>query len=125
MSSYAKYNSLGGDKKPKFQEDSSVCQTIKTMDQKNKMINSNALCIVDVYADWCGPCKQVAPLFQDLAKKYGRNGLCAFARENVDDKLTEGIRGIPVFFFYKNGVLVDSVTGADINAIENKVVQLL
>jgi thioredoxin len=58
-------------------------------------------CIIDFYADWCRPCREVAPILEELAKKY--NGKIIFYKVNVDKERelarALGIQSIPTFFF--------------------------
>lgn len=75
---------------------------------------TNPLLVVDCYADWCAPCRMIAPLIQDLAAEY--SGRVAFAKVDVDHSpqisSQHGIRSIPTLLFFKNGKLVDQVVGA-------------
>lgn len=61
--------------------------------------------ILDVYASWCGPCKQIAPLFEELEKEYGST--YTFAKLNVDEareiSITLSVTSIPTFIFFKDG----------------------
>ena len=62
--------------------------------------------IVDVWADWCGPCRNVAPKFEELAKKYSNNPYMIFLKDNIDNPGTyhrEFCESIPTFFIYTNG----------------------
>ena len=50
--------------------------TISSLEEKRKFIQGNTICVVDVYGDWCGPCKSIAPKYADMFKKYAKPGLC-------------------------------------------------
>ena len=71
-------------------------------------------CIIDFYADWCAPCKTIAPILEDLAKEY--DGKVIIGKmdvdENVDTPTEFGIRNIPTILFFKDGQLVDKQVGA-------------
>jgi thioredoxin 1 len=77
-------------------------------------VKDNPLLIVDCYADWCGPCKAVAPIIESLAEEYA--GKVAFAKVDVDNSpqssMQYGIRAIPTLLFFKNGKLADQQVGA-------------
>ena len=96
---------------------------IQTLEEKNQLIRSKKVCIVDVYASWCGPCQITAPLFQKLAMKY-KDHFCTFAKENVELRLSPNVTVIPTFQFYLNGNFHSIITGADMNMIENKIIEL-
>lgn len=69
--------------------------------------------LVDFYAPWCGPCKMLAPLLEQLASEF--NGKIKFAKLNVDDA-TEmasryGITGVPTLMLFRNGQEIDTVVG--------------
>ena len=71
------------------------------------------LLMVDFWAEWCGPCKAIAPLLEDLAKEAG--GRVTLAKVNVDENHglagRYGIRSIPTILFVKAGKVVDQVIG--------------
>ena len=69
--------------------------------------------IVDFWADWCGPCKMIAPLLDEIARE--KAGSVKVAKVNVDENqslsLKYNIRAIPALLLFKNGQLRDQVTG--------------
>jgi thioredoxin 1 len=69
--------------------------------------------VVDFWAPWCGPCKAIAPLIDDLTKVYGEQ--VKFTKCNVDDSPVTpgkfGIKAIPTLIFFKEGNVVDQITG--------------
>ena len=79
----------------------------------NQEIINNDLLLVDFWAEWCGPCKSMHPIFTRMAKKYKS---VRFARVNVDnaqDIATKyGIQSIPTFIMFKKGEIVNTMIGA-------------
>ena len=87
-----------------------------TLDESNfdREINqSDKPVIVDFWAEWCGPCKMIAPLLDEIAKEKGES--VKVAKVNVDENQSLSfkfnIRAIPSLLFFKNGQLRDQVTG--------------
>ena len=89
---------------------------------------SNIPVMVDFYADWCGPCKMMAPLVAQLSEEY--DGKCKIAKCNVTDYPEPAseykIMSIPAFLFFKEGKVVDSVVGAvSKNELADRIKQVL
>jgi thioredoxin 1 len=78
------------------------------------VIKSGAPVLVDYWAEWCGPCKMIAPLLEEAAKDYA--GKLTIAKVNVDNNQGTaakfGIRGIPTLMLFKNGSAVATKVGA-------------
>ena len=95
---------------------------------KNEVIESSTPVLVDFWADWCGPCRVIAPALEELAEAY--NGKAIIGKLNVDEQPNLasqfGIRSIPTLLFFQNGEVVDQVIGAvPKGAIETKLKNLI
>ncbi len=80
---------------------------------KKEVLESNVPVLVDFWAEWCGPCKMIAPIVSEIAKIF--EGSAKVAKINVDENpetsATHGITAIPTLLIFKNGKLVDKVIG--------------
>lgn len=80
---------------------------------QKEVISSDKLVLVDLYATWCGPCKALAPILEDLEKKY--DGKVKAVKINVDEEgslaVKLGVISVPTVVFYKNGKTVASFVG--------------
>lgn len=82
---------------------------------ETKVLKSNSPIVVDFWADWCGPCKSIAPYYETLSDEY--KGKLLFAKVDTDANPRVpsrlGIQGIPTFIIFKDGAEVGRVIGAD------------
>lgn len=78
------------------------------------VLNSSDPVLVDYWAEWCGPCKMIAPVLEEVAKEY--SGKLRIAKLNIDDNPNTppkyGIRGIPTLMLFKNGEVEATKVGA-------------
>ncbi|HEY4613764.1 MAG TPA: thioredoxin [Bacteroidota bacterium] len=81
---------------------------------KKEVVESNTLTVVDFWAEWCGPCRMIAPVLEELAGIHA--GEVKFTKLNVDENpataMAFGVRSIPTMIFFRNGKVVDQVIGA-------------
>ena len=89
-----------------------VAVTDDTFDTEVKQ--SDLPVVVDFWAEWCGPCKQIGPALEELSDEYA--GQVKIVKVNVDENPNSpaqmGVRGIPALFMFKGGEVVSNKTGA-------------
>ena len=81
---------------------------------QEKAVDNDSLTVVDFWAEWCGPCRMVGPIIEELASEY--DGKALIGKVNVDHNqeisMKYGVRSIPTILFLKNGEVVDKQVGA-------------
>jgi thioredoxin 1 len=80
---------------------------------KEKAIDTEGVAVVDFWAEWCGPCRMITPIIEELSKEY--DGKAMIGKVNVDENpevsMKYGIRSIPTVLVLKNGEVVDKQVG--------------
>ncbi|MBC2855907.1 MAG: thioredoxin [Cetobacterium sp.] len=91
----------------------SKIMSLDTSNFQKEVIASKGLILVDFWADWCGPCKMLAPILEELAVEMGE--VVKIAKVNVDDSgdlaVEYGIRSIPTMIIFKDGKKVEQLVG--------------
>ena len=81
---------------------------------KTQVIDSDKLSVIDFWAEWCGPCRAIGPVIEELSKEY--EGIVNVGKVNVDHNpqisTDYGITSIPAILFVKGGQVVDKLVGA-------------
>ncbi len=98
-----------------------------TSENFESLKSGNLPLVVDFWATWCGPCRTMGPIIEELSKEYeGRViiGKCD-VEENDDLAMDLGIRNIPTILFFKNGEQVDKVVGAVAKAKLSQAIEAL
>ncbi|PVI04963.1 thioredoxin-domain-containing protein [Periconia macrospinosa] len=87
----------------------------------DKLLSSSSYTIVDFYADWCGPCKQIAPVFASLAERESKPGRVQFVKVDVDSQQDVarkyGVSAMPTFLVIKGTSVVETLKGANPSAL--------
>ncbi len=106
-----------------------MADNIVQMDDSNfkDILQSHPLIIVDTWAEWCAPCKAIAPVFEKLASQYSEK--LTFAKVNTDENLdfarTFKVLSIPTFLVFKDGELVNKWSGARPDKLTKEVKKLV
>ncbi|KAI6163644.1 putative thioredoxin [Pisolithus thermaeus] len=91
-----------------------MVEAITSYEEFRQFISSEELAIVDFYADWCGACKSISPVFETLSKKFGT---IKFRKVNAEEqkRLSQevGIRGFPTFVVFRKGEIIHLMAGAN------------
>lgn len=99
-----------------------------TIDNLQELIDSGKPLVIDFWAEWCGPCRMIGPIIEQLADEYGDRvniGKCNI-EENDTVAVKYSIRNIPTILFIKDGEIVDKQVGASPRpVIEEKVQKLI
>ncbi len=100
-----------------------MAKTIEINDANfEEIINTDKPVLVDFWAEWCGPCKMIGPVVEELAGEF--DGKAVIGKVNVDinpnTSAKFGIRSIPTLLFFKNGQVVDKQVGAVPKAVLHK-----
>merc|ERR1711916_286848 len=103
-----------------FSSPSTMVHHPKTNDEYDGLKNApGKLVVVDFSAEWCGPCKMIAPVFEQLSKDHAD---VVFIHVDVDtlEDLPDGadVRGVPTFKFFKDGALLEQFSGANKDKLE-------
>jgi len=92
---------------------------------QTEVLDSDKLSVIDFWAEWCGPCRAIGPVIEDLSKEYA--GKVNIGKVNVDQNpqlsINYGITSIPAILFIKDGQVVDKQVGAVPKSVLDKKIQ--
>jgi len=111
--SYKSYSQLG------VKDDAYKVHILQTKEEKEQAIMTNYVVCVDVFAEWCAPCKKIEPLYQKLSMELQEKNLCVFYKEDIDSNLTQNLKSVPTFLIYKGRLLYKKVEGANLEEVRN------
>ncbi|KAL0258361.1 Thioredoxin-like protein 1 [Diplodia seriata] len=102
--------------------------SIESPEQFSSLLSSSRIVVVDFYADWCGPCKAIAPLYEQLSASLSRPNIITFTKVNTDTQQqvaqTYGITAMPTFMIFKNTREVSRIRGANAAQLSEAVKKL-
>jgi thioredoxin 1 len=102
-----------GKTESKMADESSLIQ-VNDKNFASEVLNSTLPVLVDFWATWCGPCRSISPIVEELAKEF--TGKVKVTKLNVDESPATpsqyGVRGIPTLILFKGGKILDQIVGA-------------
>ncbi|KAH8814263.1 PITH domain-containing protein [Hyaloscypha sp. PMI_1271] len=107
-----------------------MSKTVQILSPKQfeDLLKSSKIVVADFYADWCGPCKAIAPVYEQLSASLSRPNHITFVKVNVDTQkeiaVKYNITAMPTFMIFKQGQTVEKVTGADPRKLQAAVKKL-
>lgn len=107
-----------------------MSQTVEigSSSQFSTLLKSSRVVVADFYADWCGPCKAIAPIYEQLSAQLSRPKKLTFTKINVDRQkeiaAQYSITAMPTFIIFEQGKVVDKVQGADARKLQELVKKL-
>lgn len=129
MSSYKKISEVGvgkisSYKKESFETESVNVPSISSLAEKQNLVATNRICVFYIYADWCGPCTESKPKYDELYSKYNMPKFISLFKEKVDLQISPNISAVPAFQFFVDGKEHIIITGALMNDVEAEIVKV-
>jgi thioredoxin len=101
---------------------------ISSTSQFSSLLSSSNIVVADFYADWCGPCKAIAPIYEQLSAQLSRPNKITFTKINTDQQQelasAYGVTAMPTFMIFKNARKVEGIQGADAQKLSAAVKRL-
>jgi len=103
-------------------EKMSATLNVKSAAHLAEILRSSRIVVADFYAEWCGPCKQIAPVYEQLSKAHSQPHKVTFVKINTETQLelaqTYGVTSLPTFILFSNGKVVDRAEGASAASLQ-------
>ena len=105
-----------------------MTKLVSEMEFESEVIKSEVPVVVDFFATWCGPCKMIAPILDQLSDEFGESA--KIVKVDVDQAkemaIEYNVKSVPTLIFFKNGEIVDKVVGAlPKNELKSKITPLV
>ncbi|KXH57753.1 thioredoxin [Colletotrichum salicis] len=101
---------------------------IKSAAEFQKLLSSSRIVVADFYADWCGPCKAIAPLYEQLSSSLSRKNVVTFVKIDVESQKeiasAYNVTSLPTFMIFREGKTIEKVQGADPRKLQEVVKRL-
>ncbi|RYO89729.1 hypothetical protein DL766_001458 [Monosporascus sp. MC13-8B] len=103
---------------------------IESVEQFSDLLKSSRIVVADFYANWCGPCKQIAPIYEQLARSLSRPNVATFVKINTEAEGCKAlaaeynVAALPTFIIYRDGSVVEKVKGANPQQLKTVVEKL-
>ncbi|KAL0781718.1 hypothetical protein CaCOL14_003053 [Colletotrichum acutatum] len=101
---------------------------IKSAAEFQKLLSSSRIVVADFYADWCGPCKAIAPLYEQLSSSLSRKNVVTFVKIDVESQKeiasAYSVTSLPTFMIFREGKTIEKVQGADPRKLQEVVKRL-
>jgi thioredoxin len=98
---------------------------IQSTEQFSTILASSTIVVADFYADWCGPCKTIAPIYAELSNHLSKPNKITFTKINTDNQqqlaTSYGVTAMPTFIIFKNARVTETIRGADRQKLSNAV----
>jgi thioredoxin 1 len=118
---YRKYSEIGETKAP---TNDYAVMSVQNREHRMDIIKKNTIVCIKIHANWCKPCKVIAPEYAMMARDYISMGGCVCVEEDLDNGIRRdfpNIQSVPTFLLFLRGHPVDMVVGADLETLKKKI----
>lgn len=97
---------------------------ITSQTKLDKLIARHEKIVIKYTARWCGPCKRIAPYFEELSNTYGETLFVEIDIDDADQSIIQTVSGMPKFVSIKNGIIMNDIVGADKDNLKQMILDL-